>query len=124
MNDTDKDLEGFLSEAYRLYEAEIQSRCPEDYEVYLPNMSKLMCTYAFLSQIAAEQGGRVEDLKFDKREINGGIVAYFTVIHLSGESLTKFCDLIKEAYSVGFCPMLDDTICLSMTFEDVFRKIR
>ena len=113
-----------LTEAYRLYQEEIESRHPDDYEVYLPNMSKLMCTYGFLSQYAAEHGGSIENLKFDRRETSGGITAYFTVLDLKGEELTEFCRFTKEAHALSIDALIDGTVCLSMTFTDVFKKIR
>ena len=111
-----------LTEAYRLYQEEIESRRPENYEVYLLNMSKLMCAYGFLSQIAAEHDGSVEELKFDRRETSGGITAYFTVLDLKGEELSEFRRLIGEAHALSIDALIDGTICLSMTFTDVFKK--
>lgn len=120
----DQEAMDFLSAAWELYRKEIDGRHPEDYEVYLPNMSKLMCTYGFLQQVAAECGGTVEELRFDRRETFGEVVAYFRVFSLAGDNLAKFCDLVKSADNLGIDALTDGTVCIGMTFKDVFRKVK
>lgn len=122
--DIDQDTIDLLSEALGLYQKEIDSRRPEDYEVFLPNMKKFMGAYTYLSQIAEKCGGSIEKLKFDRREINGGITAYFTVLYLSGDDVVRFCDFIKEAQSISIDSLVDGRVCLSMTFKDIFKKIK
>ena len=116
--------EDMLPAAWAEYQREIESRCPNDYEVYLPNMTKLMSTYTFLSQLVAAHGGEIEDLKFDRRETNGGVTAYFTVLYLVGEDLVQFCDLIRGAHALSIDSLVDGSVCISMTFKDVFRKVK
>lgn len=123
-DELDQESTELLLATWELYREEIESRRPEDYEVYVPNMSKLMAMHGFLKQIAQEFDGKVDELKFDRRETFGEIIAYFRYFALEGEDLIRFCDLVKGADNFDIEPLTDGTVSIGMTFRDIFKKIK
>ena len=98
------------------------SRSNSDYEVNPEQMQKLIDAYGYFMEIAAIYNGTVEPLKLEPKRINGGITAYFTVFHLAGENIKRFCEVVQGFSALSIDSLEDGTVCLSFTVPKVFRE--
>lgn len=107
---------------WELYEAEMASRNDADYEVNEVQMRKLIDAYAFFTEIAERDGGKIDKLKLNPKEINGGVTCYFTVFYLFGEDLMRFCKVVQSMSAISIDSMADGDVCISFTIPRVFQK--
>ena len=107
---------------WELYEAEMASRNDADYEVNEEQMRKLIDSYAFFTEIAERDGGKVDKLRLKPKEINGGVTCYFTVFYLYGKDLQKFCEIVGNMSAISIDTTSDGDACISFTIPRVFKK--
>ena len=107
---------------WELYEREMESRNNEDYEADPVQMQKLIDAYGFFMEMAATCNGRVNPLRLVPMKVNGGITAYFTVFHLMGDDVKRFCEIVQGFSALSIDSLVDGTVCLSFTVPKVFRR--
>jgi len=109
-------------EIWELYELEMGSRKPEDYEIDRDQMKKLIKAYSFMTDFAAKNDGRVDELKYEPTHESCGITGYFALFFLYGDDLQAFNEIMGDIVSISIDALLDGTVCVSFTIPNVFRR--
>lgn len=112
---------GTLTKAdWEEYERRMAARNDDDYEFNREQGLKLFAAFEFFESYVRQYGGRVEPINLIPREENGGLTCYCTVFDFAGTEIQQFCTAILGASALSIDALSDGTVCLSMTFPDVF----
>lgn len=111
--------EEFVRRMGKVYHNFLKMQKDEDYVINQPQMAKFCDIYEFLLETVKKCGGKVDESVLVPREECGGINAYFTVLDIWGDSVKKFCDVMKHASAFSI-DSTNDGICLSITVPNVF----
>lgn len=116
----DTKIGNFVSEAFREYEREIAERDDNDYEFNREQGLKLFAAFEFFEAYVKGHGGRIDPINLKPREEVGYLTCYCTVFDFFGEDVPHFCMAILDASAISIDALVDGTVCISMTFPDVF----
>lgn len=92
------------------------------YDINEEQFQKLYDLAEFIKKYVDDNGGRVDLINLDPREIHSGITAYFVVFDLAGDDLARFCKVLSDASAVSFDCTQDEEVCVSITIPNVFVK--
>ena len=116
----DNKIGNFVSDVFREMQREIAERDDNDYEFNREQGLKLFAAYEFFESLVKKHGGRIEPINLKPREEVGYLTCYCLLYDLVGIEIPNFCMAILGASAVDISAMLDSTVCISMTFPDVF----
>lgn len=109
----------------QLYQAEMDRRRNDDYEVNPEQMDKfLVLLYYFQNKADGEYDDGIEPFHLEAKEECGGFNARFCVFDIHGEEVTEFARLISYCSAVSIDASNESQICISMTVPEIFRERR
>lgn len=120
----DNKIGHFVDEVFKKMQREIASRNDDDYEFNREQGLKLFAAYEFFEAYVKVNGGRVEPINLKPREEVGYLTCYSLLWDFAGKEIQNFCKAILGASAIGISAKLDSTVCISMTFPDVFVRKR
>lgn len=102
-----------------LYNKIMSLRKDSDYVVNQSQMDKLVQVLEFFIDEAKKQDGTIEPIRLVPREEHGGVTATFLVFDIYGDTVQRFCDVMRHtsAITIDSCT---DGICISCTVPEVF----
>lgn len=102
-----------------LYHKILSLRDDKDYVVNQPQMDKLVEVLNFYLDEAKKQNGSVNPVVLSPREEHGGVTATFLVFDIYGDTIQRFCDVMRNTSAITI-DSTTDGICISCTVPDVF----
>ena len=102
-----------------LYNNVLSLRDDNDYVINQPQMDKLVEVLTFFLDEGKKQDGKVEPVKLIPREEHGGVTATFLVFDIYGDTVQRFCDVMRHTSAITI-DGVEDGICISCTIPEVF----
>ena len=109
-----------VGKLYLKAEREIAARGDDDYEINREQALKLFAAYEFFESYVKMNGGRIKPIVLKPHEEVGHLTCYSVLYDFVGADIIGFCKNILGASALSINAMLDNTVCISMTFPDVF----
>lgn len=107
----------------RMYEAEMNRRRNEDFEVNPEQMDKFLeLLHFFRDKVDSDFDDGIEPFHMEAKEEHGGFSASFCVFDLCGEEITEFARLISYCSAVSIDVVSDSQVCISLTVPNVFQE--
>ena len=106
-----------------LHDQLMKLRSNKDFIINQPQADKLVAVLSFFLDEARRQDGNVEPIRLMPREEHGGVTATFLVFDIYGETVKRFCDVMKECSAITI-DSTTDGICISCTIPEVFVPIK
>lgn len=103
-----------------MYSEVLKLRKNTDYVVNQPQMDKFIRLLEFFMDEAEKQEGKVQPSNLNPREEHGGLTVTFLVFDIVGDTVKRFCDVMKECSAITIDSMDDGDICISCTVPKVF----
>ncbi len=109
----------------QMYEAEMNRRRNEDYEINPEQMDKFLeLLYFFRKKVDPEFDEGIEPFNIEAKEEHGGFSARFCVFDLHGEEIGEFARLIGCCTAVSIDVVNNSQICISVTVPEIFKEMK
>lgn len=82
--------------------------------------AKLYYLIDFFQNYIKENGGTINAIDLNPREIHGGLTATFVVLDITGEDIHNFTKALADCSAITFDATADGSVCISVTIPDVF----
>ena len=119
LNNNTMSDEEYVRQFGTLYNQVMNLKDDKDYVINAPQMEKLVKVLGFFIDEAKKQDGKVEPLSLSPREEHGGVTATFLVFDIYGDTVKRFCDVMRECSALGI-DTCKDGACISCTIPNVF----
>ena len=112
--------EEYVARLGTLYYKILSLRDDKDYVVNQPQMDKLVEVLNFYLDESEKQGGKVDPTVLSPREQHGGVTATFVVFDIIGDTIQRFCDVMRHTSAITIDATTDGEVCISCTVPNVF----
>ena len=102
------------------YNKELKDFDPDEYQVNLTQLQKLINLIDFFKKAAKDLGGKIDSIDIDPSSPPNGITANFIVFDIFGEDVQRFCDVLRHCSAVSMDVTVHDEVSISCTIPNVF----
>lgn len=85
--------------------------------------AKLYYLIDFFKNYINDNGGVIDRIDLNPKEVHGGLTATFVVLDITGEQISSFTKALADCSAISFDATADNQVCISLTVPNVFEKL-
>lgn len=104
----------------KVYQEYLNSVSEEDFRINKHQLNEFLKVLSFFVDAAEQMNGNIQVAEIRPKDTVGWVSATFMVFNITGDDITRFCDVVKSCSAVTIDSMADGKICISATISKVF----